>query len=349
MYPSITDLFTGNKVEVGTAFFNAVNGPLFLAIVLLIGFCTLISWRSMAARKFFLKLRWPIVAAVIVTVIMGFVWGFTWYSVVGGFIAALTLAAIVSQWLFESHDISRATDLSLAASLKRSVARNKPRYGAFIVHFAIAVIAVGVIGSSLFDVQKQVSLAPGTSTDFNGYTFAFGQLSQKTEPDRQIVMADVTVSRNGKVVTTMQPSQILKNTFNQWVVEVAIRSTPVKDIYVILGGWDQDGTAVFTFRIIPAVIWIWIGGGIFLVGSLVALWPSAVPAPVPVPSPARTTAREAPAPLAAGSADDLDDEIEKQVAARRARRGRFCPQCGQPTAPTDRFCAECGTDLRSSP
>jgi cytochrome c-type biogenesis protein CcmF len=355
MYPSITDLFTGSKVEVGPSFFNTVNGPLFLVIVLFIGLCTLISWRSMTARRFFSKLRWPAAVAVIVAVIMVATGVRNGYAVVGGFITALALSAVLIQWLFDGLEVRRATDTSLVSGLGRTVSRNKPRYGAFIVHFAVAVIAVGVIGSSLFDVEQEVSLAPGTSTEFNGYTFAFGQLTSRQLPDRVIVEADVTVSRGGKVIATMTPQEIMKNTFNQWVVEVDIHSTAARDIYVILGGWDQSGTAVFTFKIIPFAIWIWIGGGIFLAGSLLALWPRTTPVRLRAPTAVEAATPEpeetagVPVPAAAATAGSLDDEIEKQVAARRTRRGRFCPQCGKPTAPADRFCAECGTDLRSAP
>jgi cytochrome c-type biogenesis protein CcmF len=338
MYPSLTDAFTGNKVEVGASFFTNVNGPLFVAVVLLIGFCTLISWRSMAARRFFARLLWPAVVAAVLTVILGLAWGFNWFSVIGEFFGSLVLMATIAQWLFESREITRATDLPLTASLGRSVSSNRARYGAFIVHFAIAIIALGVISSSMFDAEKSVTLNPGASTNFEGYTFTYNQITARQLSDRTLYTADMTVTKDGKVVTAITPQEVVKG--NQLVDKVAIRSSLAKDFYVVLGGWDQSQVATFTIKIIPGMVWIWIGGVIFLLGGLLALWPSAAPARQPVPAPARAAARDRPA--------DLDEEIEKQVAARRARRARFCPQCGTPTGPDDRFCGECGTDLRSS-
>ncbi len=360
LYPSLTDAFTGKKVEVGTSFFTNVAGPLFLAIVLVIGLCTLISWRSMALRKWLLKLRWPAAVAAVLTVVMGFAWGFNWFSIIGEFVAALVLGATVAQWLFESHDISRATDRPLTAGLTRSVGHNKRRYGAFIVHFAIAIIAIGVVGSSMFDVQTQVTLSPGGTTTWQGYTFTYGHITSKQDRDRFIYQADITISRNGKTVATMTPQEVQVN--NQLVDKVAIRSTLAKDFYIVLGSFDNTGAATFTFKINPAMIWIWIGGVIFLAGGVLALWPSAAAARVPVPSSAREARvagagadlddeiekRVAARRARRGTGGDLDEEIEKQVAARRSHRGRFCPQCGSPTGATDRFCAECGTNLRSS-
>jgi cytochrome c-type biogenesis protein CcmF len=57
------------------------------------------------------------------------------------------------------------------------------------------------------------------------------------------------------------------------VTEVAIRSTLLEDLYVILIGWEEDGTTAFKVLVNPLVSWIWIGGGVLILGGLFAFWP----------------------------------------------------------------------------
>jgi cytochrome c-type biogenesis protein CcmF len=59
----------------------------------------------------------------------------------------------------------------------------------------------------------------------------------------------------------------------QWVTEVAIRTTLKEDLYVILAGFAEDGSATFQILINPLVVWLWIGGGLLLLGTAVAIWP----------------------------------------------------------------------------
>jgi len=88
-----------------------------------------------------------------------------------------------------------------------------------------------------------------------------------------VVRAAVSVVSGGKLIGVVTPEMYFHRSFEQPVTEVAIRSTPLEDLYVILAGWDRDGTAALKVVINPLVSWIWAGGGILISGGLIAFWP----------------------------------------------------------------------------
>ena len=88
-----------------------------------------------------------------------------------------------------------------------------------------------------------------------------------------MVAAELTVSSNGKELTSLRPEKIFHYSYQQPVTEVAIRSTLVEDLYVILVSWDETGAAAFKVLVNPLVIWIWIGGTVVVLGGLIAFWP----------------------------------------------------------------------------
>ena len=115
------------------------------------------------------------------------------------------------------------------------------------------------------------------------------------------------------------------------MTEVAIHTTALEDLYIILAGWQDDGTAAFTVLVNPLVIWLWVGGGIFLLGGIFAFWPER----------RRVTAGRTGATVGAG----IEEEIERQVRQLRRGQGRRCPGCGAAFQAGDRFCADCGAKL----
>ncbi len=275
------------NIGVGRAFFDRVSGPVFLAIILLAGLCTLIGWRPAAAGRLLRRLAWPAAGAAVVSVVMVVLGVHEGYAVAGGFICSLVFFAVLSRMLRRGQTV--------------------PRYGSHLVHLAIVVIAVGVIGSSVYDVSKSVSLPQGGSTTIKGYTLVYAALNGREAPDEQIVTATLEVYRGDELLATMTPEKIFHRSYEQPVSEVAIHTTALEDLYVILAGWDQNGTASFTLLVNPLVVWLWVGGGIFLIGGLLAFWPG--------------RRREVSLREAAEGAG-IEAEIERKVRELRESRGR---------------------------
>jgi cytochrome c-type biogenesis protein CcmF len=133
---------------------------------------------------------------------------------------------------------------------------------------------VGIIGSSFFPTQKASTLKVGDSVQVNQYTFTYKGSSFSTTPETETVKATISVFNSASLLTTLTPEITYQTSRDQSGPEVAVRSTPIEDIYIRLDGVSNtSNTADFTILINPLVVWIWIGGGVFLLGGLVTFWP----------------------------------------------------------------------------
>jgi len=280
MFPLLSTVFGGRQVELGKSFFNRVNAPIFLLIILLAGICTTIGWRRASVRNLSRNLLAPAAAAVLVTV-MAFVLGArAWGAVIAVFVGAFLLGTVLYEWARGVRGRVRASKENVVGAFFHLVWANRPRYGGYIVHVGVAVMAIGIVWSSLFVLSKEATLAPGDSITVGEYTLRFAGLERYQTARRDGVTASLEVSKNGAPagrLTAMKfydPRQeVQSEAERQWVTEVGIRSTPSEDLYVILISWDASESTAVEILVNPLVMWIWIGGGILVLGGLIAFWP----------------------------------------------------------------------------
>ncbi len=162
------------------------------------------------------------------------------------------------------------------------IGANRPRYGGYIVHIAIILIAIGIIGSSFYNVEKEATLMPGESMTIKNYTLTYENIDQYETQSKTVVTATLSVYNQGKLIGKLTPEKYFHRSYEQPVTEVAIRTTLLEDLYVILIGWDEeDGTTAFKVLVNPLVNWIWIGGVVFVLGGLIAFWPDRRRLPAP--------------------------------------------------------------------
>ena len=155
------------------------------------------------------------------------------------------------------------------------IRRNNRRYGGYIVHLAILLIGAGAVGSQVYQQQIQATLAPGQSVSLAGYTITARGIQTNLDPGVKVIQGVLSV--NGE---DLRPAkQYFDNFPQQPSTRVGLRSTPFEDLYVVLAGWDGDGpTANVSLAVFinPLVSWIWAGGVLLLLGTLVTLWPASV-------------------------------------------------------------------------
>ena len=164
--------------------------------------------------------------------------------------------------------------------------RNNRRYGGYIVHLGIVLIGAGVIGSQVYQQETQATLAPGQGVTLGGYTIVAQGIQTLNPPGVRVV--EGILSANGEPLRPQK--QFFENFPQQPSSRVGIRSTPTEDLYVVLAGWDGEGAAArvsLAVFINPLVTWLWAGGFLLLLGTLVSMWPGPQPvvrtAPAPVP------------------------------------------------------------------
>ena len=276
--PTLSEMVSGVKIGVNPSFFNGINGPIFLAVILLAGFCVLIGWRKTSLNDLMRRFLWPAGIAMILGATL-FILGIRgWYPLVAFSLCGFVLSAIIYGWFRESRAQHQVLGGNFLRSFWRLFIANRPRYGGYIVHIAMVIIAIGVIGSSFFDVERSIALKPGGIATVKGYTLVYEGLTRDETSQKIVFRATLSVSRQGKLVGQLVPEQHFPGGYPP-VAEVAIHVTPLEDLYVILAGWDAEGSAAFRVLVNPLVIWIWIGGGLLLIGGLIAFWPGGKKSP----------------------------------------------------------------------
>jgi cytochrome c-type biogenesis protein CcmF len=292
--PGVSKLASGTGATQGVdkSFFIMINVPILMAVIVLAGICALIGWRKPAGRDVWRRLVWPIgiaIAAGIVLVVFKVTNGAALTTYV---LSVFAVAAVGSQWLFEIGGAGKRSLTAYPGSFVRLLGANRPRYGAYIVHISLAVVAVGIAASSLFKTSNLRILAIGESMDVGAYTLTYQGIDYNETGHKGILEATLTVTDGARPLPPMKPAKIYWDVNQQWYGEVAIRSTLTEDLYVILSDWDhQASTATFEVLVNPLVDWIWIGAGIFMLGGLISWWPGreapqtaaeTIPASVPV-------------------------------------------------------------------
>ncbi len=273
VFPLITEWVRGVKITVGPPFFNQVTGPIFLAIILLTGICALIGWRRASTKNLVRNFLSPLVVALILGIALFILGVRQWYALVAFSICSFVLYTIFYEWFRGTRARHRMKSENYLKAFWGLIWANRPRYGGHIVHIAIILIAIGVVGSSFYDTEKEATLMPGESMTINNYTLTYEGMDYYETEDKEVVSATLSVYNNGKLIGKLIPEKYFHRTYEQAVTEVATRSTLAEDLYVILVGWDEDGTTAFKVLVNPLISWIWIGGWVLLLGGLIAFWP----------------------------------------------------------------------------
>jgi cytochrome c-type biogenesis protein CcmF len=162
---------------------------------------------------------------------------------------------------------------------------NRPRYGGYIVHLGIMVLTIGVIGSSVYDTGKEVTLNKGESATVKGYTLTYQAVDKIETQKKLLYTTTLEVSSGGKPIGKIIPEKYFHQNHGTPVTVAAVRSTMWEDLYVVLIGWEEDGSASFKIMSNPLVNWMWLGAVILNIGGLLAFWPDRKRSLVPAPEP----------------------------------------------------------------
>lgn len=281
-FPLFSEALIGEKIVVGPPFFEQTTGPLWVIVVLLMGVAPLIPWRRASLKKLGDTLLWPAAVGLTTMVILYTLLSVQIFAALLGFgLCAFTLTATLIEYWRGISARHRRKGESYPVALWRLMGRNRRRYGGYLIHMGVILVAIGVIGSRFYQVETQHNLAVGESmtigSEFIGtYELTYRGLREGASPDDRIITEGVLdVKFNGKPVGTLVPTREFFVVQQQPMTIPSKRSTLADDLYVILGGWEGNGeTATFKAYINPLINWLWIGGFVLIVGSLVAGWPS---------------------------------------------------------------------------
>ncbi|MBI4202989.1 MAG: heme lyase CcmF/NrfE family subunit [Chloroflexi bacterium] len=272
VFPLVSQVFQGVTVTVAAPFYNQINGPLFLALLLLMGVGPLLPWRRSSWATVGRALRAPAIGAIVAMALLALLGIGNPLALVSFGLCALVTVSVSQEWV-RGVMARRHRGENYLLAFGRLIAANRPRYGGYVVHLAIVLLAVGVTGTTFFGATRDVNLAPGDEVSVGGYTVCY--LGERTRDfaDRREFFNDLLVTLpNGREMymtawRAFYPDQRIAAT------HAAIRSTPLEDLYVVSSESLEDGRVVFRILVNPLVWWMWVAGVVFILGTLIALWP----------------------------------------------------------------------------
>jgi cytochrome c-type biogenesis protein CcmF len=281
IWPIVSQLVTGQTLTVGAPYYNLVVGAIFAGIVLLMGVIPLIGWGGATLAKLGRKMVWPLAFTLVVTCFAYLVGVREAAPLLGYALIAFVVATTTADLYWATRARQKNTREPFFVSFAHLLGRNRRRYGGYLIHLSVMVLAVGVIGSRAYATDETRALAKGESFTTQGYTLTFEDV-QTNIPDGEGIMtrATVGVSQNGQRITTLYPANVFYQRQQQPETEPAIyNDAPFfrRDLYVIVNSWtDNFATVSFRAYVNPMISWVWFGGLLFLISTLVTLWPDAV-------------------------------------------------------------------------
>jgi cytochrome c-type biogenesis protein CcmF len=293
MFPVISEAVRGVKITVGPPFFNKVNAPLGLILLFLMGVGPVIAWRRASwahlKRTFAVPVSTGLAAGAIC-----FIGGIrNYWAIVSFSLIFFVLATIAVEFWRGARARQAMVGDNLLRAFTQLVAKNRRRYGGYIIHVGIVMIFVAITGTSLFRIEKQVTLNKGETFEIGGYELRYQGLEERDTLHIAYLMAVVDVYDGGKLVETLKPEKRFYKKPEQPTTEVAIRSTLGSDLYLVLGSYDgETRMATILAYLNPLIGFLYWGGLVLTIGTIVVIWPAPVTAPAAAYAPSPGEAAE---------------------------------------------------------
>jgi len=268
VFPLLVEAARGDRIAVGNPYFERMTMPVGFALLFLMAVAPALPWGRGTTEVLSARLRWPAAAgatAMVVAVTLG---SRGW---------APTLA--VGLGTFAAGGAIRHLALAVRArGLRGFVGRSS---GGMVVHVGVAVVAVAFACSSAFVRQAEFRFDEvGDSVTFAGHELAFDGLST-------VELSEKTETRVAVVVDgdRFEPAISVFPFGGQTIGTPATRSTVRDDLQLavlavpdpLVSGQDgsEPGGTVVRVTVQPLVAWLWIGGAVMAIGTVLSSVPGA--------------------------------------------------------------------------
>ena len=287
IFPLISELVTGQKVTVGPPFYERANGPLMAGLLLLMAIAPLSSW-GIASIKTLRRLIWRPAVVAVVMLIVSLVMGIrNPLALLGIFLATLVFSVTVYEYGRGVWARAKRDGQGYLNAFVVLTARNRRRYGGYIIHIGVVMMAIGIIGIEMFQSETQGTIPQDGQIELGPYVMTFDSLAVFDVADgRNVARAVISVEKNGKPVGELYPRRDFYYDSQQPMTIPGVRSTLEDDFYILLVDWLPITSDGATFKVYhnPLVKWMWLGAWVFIIGTLVAAWPKRETESVKVPS-----------------------------------------------------------------
>jgi cytochrome c-type biogenesis protein CcmF len=285
-FPLVAEAVGGQQLTVGRPFFTEALAPVFLVLLVLVGTAPLLPWRSATWARALARLRVPLLAGALVMVGVA-VTGASSVPVVAG--CGLVGVLIVGH----VREIVIALRTARRTGRAGAVRRRGRGLAGYLVHLGLGVLAAGIIASSAFAQEAEVTIGAGHSTSFAGHRFTYDGMQTSRQPQRTVLSTPLTVTDASGHHEVLDPRLNLYPAASEPIGSPAIDRGPVWDLYAsTIALQDEGATATFRLYHNPGVSWLWLGATVMVLGGVIAWWPDGrrrgrrdVPRPEPVREP----------------------------------------------------------------
>jgi cytochrome c-type biogenesis protein CcmF len=274
LFPVISEAVTGEKISVDAPFYNRIQVPIGLFLLLLTGVGPLIAWRRSSIESLKKAFLWPMVASIGIAGVLAVLGVHHLYALMSFALCAFVLITVLLEFVKGASAISSKSHSNLLTAMVELTHRNTRRYGGYLVHVGIVLMFIGFTGKA-FDKDTTQEVAPGSSMQVGRYTLNVAKFDEGQNENYQWGRLNIKVSKDGDDLGTIEPEHRLYRASRSATSEVAIRRRLNEDLYVNFAGTSPDGNKVIIQAyVFPLVTWIWVGYWVVLLGTLVCLVPS---------------------------------------------------------------------------
>jgi cytochrome c-type biogenesis protein CcmF len=283
LFPILSEWVRGSKITVGPPFFNTVNVPLGLLLLGLTGVGPLIAWRKASTSNLRRQFALPVAVGLTSGVVLIALGMRNFHALVAYTLAGFVAGTIGQEFYKGIRARHSLHDESLPIAAVRLVARNRRRYGGYIVHAGIVILFCAFAGLA-FKKDHDVQMKAGETKELvdplgHRWRFVSQGVSTSETLNRFVTAVGLEVWRDGVrqgILTSEKRQYFDSNKQPQFEpsTEVGIRTSAAMDLYVVLAG-VRDETAELRISFNPLVVWVWIGGMVMAIGGLIVMWPQA--------------------------------------------------------------------------
>jgi len=286
LFPLISELATNQKITVGPPFYERATFLLWGSLMVLMGLAPLSAWTRATIKTIGRAVWKPGLLALVVPVVLLVTGMINVIALVGFTLVAFVIFVSVYEYGRGARARQKSRGENLLVALLRLAARNRRRYGGYIIHISMVIMAIGILGIELFQTETQRSIAVGETIEIADYTIRYDSLAQFPHVDGRIVTrAVMSVFAGEKFLGEVYPRYDFYPDGQPMTIP-GMRSTLKDDLYIILVNWENVSVSQTPFKVYhnPLVNWLWIGSILFVAGTLVAAWPERETAPVSIPA-----------------------------------------------------------------
>jgi cytochrome c-type biogenesis protein CcmF len=265
LYPLFMDALGMGKLSVGPPYFQTVFVPLMVPMVMMMGLGPVARWKQASLPDIWQRVRWALAASVVIAVLLPLVMG-KWTPLIA-------LGLMLAAWVIITTLLDLRKRIAGSDGLwQRLKIPSLSYYGMLLAHLGIAVFIIGVTMVKGYETERDVRMDVGDTVEAGGYEFRFDGVSEQPGPNYMAAIGRVTVRKDGKIVTVLNPEKRQYNASGMPMTEASIQVGFLRDLYVSLGE-PIPGTSAWAVRVYikPFVDWIWAGCLLMALGGIFAI------------------------------------------------------------------------------